>query len=1091
MTASFTNATNFLAGITATSADMEGDRAVDLVAGNYIQPASQLVFIDSQLENYQNLVSGVLPNLTVVVLDANQDGIEQISQVLALHQQVSSLHIVSHGAPGRLYLGNSQLSYETLHRYSWQLMGWANALTADAQVLVYGCEVAQTQQGMAFVQQLSELTGAVVAASNHLIGSHTLGGNWKLNICTGAITSGLAFQEQVMTAYSSVLGKVILDTSFNTTGKVATDFNGNDEASYSIAVQDDGKILVAGYSNNGTDNDFAIVRYNSNGTLDTTFNTTGKVITDLNGNDDGSYSIAVQDNGKILVAGYSNNGTDDDFAIVRYNSDGTLDTTFNTTGIVTTDFNGSNEAGNSVAIQSDGKILVAGYSNNGTNNDFAIVRYNSDGTLDTTFNTTGKVTTDFNGKDEGGYSITIQDDGKILVVGASNNGTDNDFAIARYNNDGSLDTTFNSTGKVTTDFNASNETANSITVQDNGKILVAGYSNNGSNDDFAFARYNSDGTLDTTFNATGKVITDFNGNDEGGNSITIQDDGKILVAGVTNNDTDYDFAIARYSVNQSPELANEIQDREATEDSVFNFIIPNDTFSDADAGDILTYTATLENDQLLPTWLNFNPGTLTFSGTPTSQDIGSLNIKVTAKDIAGDEVSDVFTLAVAEKNSAPTNLIFSIISDDNDDDDDEQKIIGFFTTIDSNQDDKHTYSLVTGNGDSDNDAFIIEGNSLKIKSDITKSSYKIRVRTTDVGGLYFDKELDVNASSFGSTNIQITTIFQLVNITQNIFTVKSKDKGGKGKLSIKIKANKSKEVNELCVFNVDDDEGKIDGIAPGAEGYTKAALLRSKVIFCSLGNLPNGFNSDDLTSILEFESNTRLRFYMVSQTTTQTILSGKASFSNVVFSSSTNNSTEQEGFSLNFQNLVLTVQATNQEVTLGTKLQGKKEGELIDLRSVTKSVKAEFKVHREAAFNNCVGFYQIADESGGIDTNNDGVADILVGQAGYAEAAVRQRVTGIDLTVTNQGTASHSGTFAAGSLFAPFIIVNGKPDAFLGDIRNNNPKVYFAFLGANADKKDHIRLLGNNTFGFEDLPNGGDRDYNDVIVQVKLTANAV
>ncbi|WP_099070686.1 DUF4347 domain-containing protein [Nostoc linckia] len=1148
MTASFTNATNFLAGITATSADMEGDRAVDLVAGNYIQPANQLVFIDSQLENYQNLVLGVLPNLTVVVLDANQDGIEQISQVLALHQQVSSLHIVSHGAPGRLYLGNSQLSYETLHRYSWQLMGWANALTADAQLLVYGCEVAQTQQGMAFVQRLSELTGAAVAASNHLIGSHTLGGNWKLNICTGAITSGLAFQEQVMTAYSSVLGKVILDTSFNTTGKVTTDFNGNDEASYSIAVQDDGKILVAGYSNNGTDKDFAIVRYNSNGTLDTTFNTTGKVITDLNGNDDGSYSITVQDDGKILVAGYSNNGTDDDFAIVRYNSDGTLDTTFNTTGIVTTDFNGNNEggnsiaiqsdgkilvagysnngsdddfaivrynsdgtldttfnttgivttdfngtneAGNSVAIQSDGKILVAGYSNNGTNNDFAIVRYNSDGTLDTTFNTTGKVTTDFNGKDEGGYSITIQDDGKILVVGVSNNGTDDDFAIARYNSDGSLDTTFNSTGKVTTDFNASNETANSITVQDNGKILVAGYSNNGSNDDFAFARYNSDGTLDTTFNTTGKVTTDFNGNDEGGNSITIQDDGKILVAGVTNNDTDYDFAIARYSVNQSPELANEIQDREATEDSVFNFIIPNDTFSDADAGDILTYTATLENDQLLPTWLNFNPGTLTFSGTPTSQDIGSLNIKVTAKDIAGDEVSDVFTLAVAEKNSAPTNLIFSIVSDDNDDDDDEQKIIGFFTTIDSNQNDKHTYSLVTGNGDSDNEAFIIEGNSLKIKSDITKSSYKIRVRTTDVGGLYFDKELDVNASSFGSTNIEITTIFQLVNITQNIFTVKSKDKGGKGKLSIKIKANKSKEVNELCVFNVDDDEGKIDGIAPGAEGYTKAALLRSKVIFCSLGNLPNGFNSDDLTSILEFESNTRLRFYMVSQTTTQTILSGKASFSNVVFSSSTNNSTEQEGFSLNFQNLVLTVQATNQEVTLGTKLQGKKEGELIDLRSVTKSVKAEFKVHREAAFNNCVGFYQIADESGGIDTNNDGVADILVGQAGYAEAAVRQRVTGIDLTVTNQGTASHSGTFAAGSLFAPFIIVNGKPDAFLGDIRNNNPKVYFAFLGANADKKDHIRLLGNNTFGFEDLPNGGDRDYNDVIVQVKLTANAV
>ncbi|MDZ8027125.1 MAG: DUF4347 domain-containing protein [Nostoc sp. DedQUE11] len=1177
MTASFTNLANLLAGTTANSVavtNIEDDSKLNLVVGKYIEPTenfygqmpgNQLVFIDSQLENYQNLVAGVLPNITVVVLDPNQDGIEQISRVLALHRQVNSLHIVSHGAPGRVYLGNSQLSHETLHRYTSQLMGWANALTADAQLLLYGCEVAQTQQGMAFVQRLSELTGAAVAASTHLIGNCTLGGNWELNICIGGIASPLAFQEQVMSAYSSVLGKVVLDTTFNTTGKVTTDFNGSNDGSYRIAVQDDGKILVAGYSNNGTNNDFAITRYNSDGTLDTTFNTTGKVTTDFNtsneigysitvqsdgkilvagvsnngtnddfaiarynsdgtldttfnttgkvttdfnSNDEAGNSITVQSDGKILVGGYSNNGTNDDFAIARYNSDGTLDTTFNTTGKVTTDFNGSNEGGNSITVQSDGKILVAGVSNNGTNNDFAIARYNSDGTLDTTFNTTGKVTTDFNASNEGGYSITVQDDGKILVVGVSNNGTNDDFAIARYNSDGTLDTTFNTTGKVTTDFNGNDEAGNSIAVQDDGKVLVAGYSNNGTNDDFAIARYNSDGTLDTTFNTTGKATTDFNGNDEGGNSIIVQSDGKILVAGASNNGTNYDFAIARYLVNESPEVANEIQDQEATEDSVFNFAVPVDTFSDADAEDILTYTATLENDSLLPNWLNFNPNTLTFSGTPTNQDVGSLNIKVTAQDIAGDQVSDVFALAVAQKNSAPTNLIFTIISDDDDDDDDDdgssgdgddnddddQKIIGLFTTIDPNQDDEHSYSLVAGNGDSDNNAFIIEGDSLKIKSDVTKSSYKIRVRTTDAGGLSFDKELDVNIDGFGSTNTQITTIFQLVNITQNIFTIKSKFKGGKGKLSIKIKTHSSKEVKELCVFNVDDDEGKIDGIAPGAEGYAKAALLRSKVIFCSLGNLPNGFNTADLTNILEFESNTKLRFYMVSNSTTQAVLSGKASFSSVVFSSSTNSSSESsenEGFSLNFQSLVVTVEATNQQITLGTGLQGKKEGELIDLRDVKQLVKADFKVHREAALNNCVGFYQIADESGGIDTNNDGVADILVGQAGYAEAAVRGRVTGIDLTVTNQGTASHNGTFAASSLFAPFIIINGKPDAFVAKNSNNNPTVYFAFLGANTDKADHIRLLGNNTFGFEDLANGGDKDYNDIIVQINLTANAV
>jgi 2',3'-cyclic-nucleotide 2'-phosphodiesterase / 3'-nucleotidase / 5'-nucleotidase len=185
-----------------------------------------------------------------------------------------------------------------------------------------------------------------------------------------------------------------------------------------------------------------------------------------------------------------------------------------------------------------------------------------------------------------------------------------------------------------------------------------------------------------------------------------------------------------------------------------------------------------------------------------------------------------------------------------------------------------------------------------------------------------------------------------------------------------------------------------------------------------------------------------------------------------------------------FNNLVVNVENTVQTETLGTTLQGQQQRELIDLRGLAgRQVQGEFTVNREAAFNNFVGFYRVVDANGGIDTDGNGSADILPGQAGYTQAAVRGRVAGIDLAVANQGIANIKGQLAGGGIFAPFMISDGTPDQVLNG-RNNN--VYFAYLGANPDKVDHIRLLGDNTFGFEDLRGGGDLDYNDVIVKANL-----
>jgi len=337
-----------------------------------------------------------------------------------------------------------------------------------------------------------------------------------------------------------------LDNSFSVDGKVTAPFGTSDDIGQSVAIQPDGKILVAGYSNNGTDNDFAVARYNTDGTLDNSFSVDGKATTAVGMGDDRGQSVALQPDGRIVVAGYAHNGVDQDFALARYNTDGTLDNSFSADGKVTTDFGMGHDYGRSVAFQPDGKILVAGYANNGTDDDFALARYNTNGTLDSSFSADGKVTTPFGTDDNYGTSVAIQLDGRVVVAGFSFIGTDSDFALARYNVDGSLDNSFNVDGKVTTAFGTGGDVGYSVAVQQDGKIIVAGFSFIGTDGDFALARYNMDGTLDNSFSIDGKVTTTFGTGVDRGNSVAIQPDGRIVVAGYAYISVEPDFAVARY-----------------------------------------------------------------------------------------------------------------------------------------------------------------------------------------------------------------------------------------------------------------------------------------------------------------------------------------------------------------------------------------------------------------------------------------------------------------------------------------------------------------------------------------------------------------
>ncbi len=342
-----------------------------------------------------------------------------------------------------------------------------------------------------------------------------------------------------------------LDTTFDSDGKVLTSTAGFDEAR-SLAVQSDGKIVVVGSAFNGSFFDMAIARYLANGSLDTSFDTDGLKTIDFAGQDDLANSVAIQSNGKIVVAGSSalaNNGPSR-FAIVRLNSDGSFDTSFDSDGKAISSSTSIDEAAHSLVIDSNGRLILGGYRYispraNGTSGyDFTLMRFKANGNIDTAFGTSGTTSTYFGTTIANTIinSISLQSDGKIIAVGEAQKPSDIDLAVARYNTDGSLDNTFGTSGSTTLDIAVDSfQALNNLAIQTDDKIIVGGFLNS----DFALARLLTNGALDTTFDADGIVTTDFGSLDEGIRGIAVQTDGKILAGGVSATD----FALARYNSN--------------------------------------------------------------------------------------------------------------------------------------------------------------------------------------------------------------------------------------------------------------------------------------------------------------------------------------------------------------------------------------------------------------------------------------------------------------------------------------------------------------------------------------------------------------
>jgi uncharacterized delta-60 repeat protein len=343
-----------------------------------------------------------------------------------------------------------------------------------------------------------------------------------------------------------------LDSSFGGDGMVTTEiFGAYDDYAEDIAIQPDGKIVAAGSSGGPASRyNFALTRYNPDGSLDTPFGSAGRLLTDFGGDDDIAHAVALQRDGKIVVVGSAVlGGRRSDFAIARYHADGSLDSTFAGNGKQATDF-GARDTARGVAIQPDGKIVVVGSRDplDDCSADFAVARYSTNGTLDKSFSYDGKLTTGL-GCDDFAHDVAIQADGKIVVVGTRYEDDDScfackdlDLALARYNADGTLDRNFDGDGKMTRGL-GNDEGLSSVAIQPDGKIVVAG-----GDDRFLLARFTWNGSWDSTF-AGGAEVYSFGGDESRANDLAIQPDGKIVAAGWVRWSSGSAFALARINPN--------------------------------------------------------------------------------------------------------------------------------------------------------------------------------------------------------------------------------------------------------------------------------------------------------------------------------------------------------------------------------------------------------------------------------------------------------------------------------------------------------------------------------------------------------------
>jgi type II secretion system protein G len=351
-----------------------------------------------------------------------------------------------------------------------------------------------------------------------------------------------------------------LDPSFGNNGQLTTDFSIYDDNAHAITVQADGKILVAGQSENGADTDFAIARYHGDGSLDKDFNDSGQVTIQIGSGNDNGLALVVQDDGKILVAGTTDNGNDLDVAVIRLRNDGLPDMDFNEDGQVVIEIPDSDDTARSLFLQKDGKIVIAGSSEQKEKTQLFLARLNNNGSLDTTFANNGLVETTSK-EDAEAFSAVLQEDGRILLAGFNSKEDVKRAALFSFLTNGQIEQTFGEQGIAYSGPEDSNSVFHDLAILEDGNILAAGATFGPAYRSILLAKFTSNGKVDPQFNGQGVVQSDL-GTDSVAYGLAIAKDSSIYLAGSGKNDQDTDFILLHYSasgyaIEDTPEIVEE------------------------------------------------------------------------------------------------------------------------------------------------------------------------------------------------------------------------------------------------------------------------------------------------------------------------------------------------------------------------------------------------------------------------------------------------------------------------------------------------------------------------------------------------------